>query len=160
MITIAVERAMDVMEEMKPLLLEHWQEIAIDKDRVPLNPQYNIYLEQEAKGELLLVVAREKGKIVAYFVGFLLRGLHYADLLTLRMDIFRIIPEYRAVDSLSRIEEEMLAADLFGKVKEEAKKRGVRRAFFGSKLDHDASRFFEQLGMVEVERYWSAWWGE
>ena len=37
--------------------------------------------------------------------------------------------------------------------------RGVQRVFYGSKFHKDASVLFEYLGLKEVERYYSAWWG-
>lgn len=160
MITAHVERLHDTMEELKPHFDPHWQELALNQDKVPLDPQYGIYFERENLGEVLLVVLREAGKVVGYFVGFVAPALHYQTCLTLTMDIFWLHPDYRAIDSLSQLEAHMLAMQLFEAVREEAKRRGVQRVFYGSKLHKDASRVFEELGMVEVERYYSAWLGE
>lgn len=138
----------------------HWAELALDQDKVPLDPQYDIYFQRENLGEVLLVVLRERGKVVAYFVGFIAPGLHYRTCLTLTMDIFWLHPEYRAEDSLSALESHMVATQLFETVRDEAKRRGVKRWFAGSKLHKDASRVFEELGMIEVERYFSQWIGD
>ena len=160
MITAHVERLQDSLEEMKPFFDPHWQELALNRDKVPLDPQYQTYLTREAMGEVLLVVLRERGKIIAYFVGFVAPGMHYRTCLTLTMDIFWLHPDYRAEDSLGAVEQEMLCVQLFDAVKEEAKRRGIQRTFYGSKLSKDASALFEHLGMVEVERYYSEWIGE
>lgn len=160
MITAHVERLQDSLEEMKPLFDPHWQELALNQDKVPLAPQYGIYLQREALGEVLLVVLREAGKIVGYFVGFVAPALHYQTCLTLTMDIFWLHPSYRDGDSLDQIEAHMVAMQLFEMVREEAKRRGVLRVFYGSKLHKDTSRVFEELGMIEVERYYSQWLGD
>lgn len=160
MITAHVERLHDNLEELKPYFDPHWQELALDQAKCPLDPQYNVYLEREAAGQVLCVVLREFGTVVAYFVGFVAPGLHYQQTLTLQMDIFWLHPEYRSTDSLSQVEAEMLALQLFEAVREEAKRRGVKRWFLGSKLHKDASSVFEELGMIEVERYYSQWLGD
>jgi hypothetical protein len=159
-ITVCAEHLRDTLEELKPLFDPHWRELAHDRDQVPLDPQYETYLAREALGEVLSVIARERGKIVAYFVGFVAPGLHYKTCLTLTMDIFWIHPDYRAEDSLGELEEQMLAWQLFAEVLKEARRRGVRRAFFGSKALHDASSLFEQLGMVKADVYYSRLLGD
>lgn len=160
MITAHVERLQDTLEELKPMFDPHWQELALNQDKVPLDPQYPLYLDREAHGQVLLVVLREAGRVVAYFIGFVMPGLHYQTCLTMQMDIFWLHPDYRDEDSLTALEAHMLAMQLFEAVRDEAKRRGVQRWFAGSKLHKDASRVFEELGMIEVERYYSQWLGD
>jgi len=160
MITAHIERLSDTLEELKPRFVPHYEELALDQDRVPLDPVYELYLQREAAGEVLLAVLRDKGRLVAYFVGFVAPGMHYRTCLTLTMDIFWLDPEYRNEDSLSKLEAHMLSLQLFEAVREEAKRRRVQRAFFGSKSHSDASAVFEALGAHEVERYHSVWWGD
>lgn len=160
MITAAVEHLRDCLEELKPLFDPHWKEIALDQARVPLVPNYPEYLKREAEGQVLCVVLREAGRVVGYFVGFIAPGLHYMTTLTLTMDIYWIHPDYRAEDSLSQLEEDMLAELLFGTVKAEAVRRGVKRPFYGSKVHRDSSGLFIQLGMYKADEYFSDWWGE
>lgn len=160
MITAHVERLQDNLDELKPLFDPHWRELGLEQDQVPLDPQYPVYLDREAHGQVLCVVLRESGRVVAYFVGFVMPGLHYQRTLQLQMDIFWLHPDYRDQDSLTALEAHMLAMQLFEEVRAEAKRRGVQRWFVGSKLHKDASKVFEELGMVEVERYYSQWLGE
>lgn len=159
MITAAVERLHDCLEELKPLFDPHWKEIALDQERVALNPHYPEYLKREAEGTVLCVVLREKGAIVGYFVGFVAPALHYQGCLTLTMDIYWIHPDYRAADSLEQLEEDMVAELLFTTVKAEAVRRGVKRPFYGSKVHKDSSGLFLQLGMYKADEYFSDWWG-
>ena len=89
--SILVESLAENLEELKPLLPLHYEELALDQEKVPLDPQYEVYLEREARGELLFVLVRGEGKaIVGYFIGFIAPGLHYQTCLTCTMDIFYI----------------------------------------------------------------------
>jgi len=160
MISVCAENLTEKLEELKAHFPSHWDELALNKDKVPLDPNYDIYLARDALGEVLLVTARERGLIVAYFVGFIAPALHYQSCITLTMDIFWLHPDIRDGDSLTGVERDMACELLFECVKREAVRRGVQRVFYGSKVHKDASAMFERMGMVEVERYYSAWWGE
>jgi GNAT superfamily N-acetyltransferase len=158
-ITAQVEPFMANLEQLKPLLVEHWRELALDQDKVPLEPCWEIYAAREAEGGVLYVTVRDRGRLVGYFVGFVGPGLHYRTCLTLQMDVFWLHPEFRDGDSLTQVEAEMVAEILFSEVRRAASARGVQRLFVGSKLHKDASALFERMGFVEVERYYSAWLG-
>lgn len=151
MITFCVERLSDELEALKPFFPLHWAELALNQDKVPLDPQYEVYLERENRGEVLFICARQAGEIVGYFVGFIAPGLHYKTCLTLTMDIFWIHPSVRGGGA---------GYHLFKFVEKEAKQRGVVRMFVGSKLHKDASWLFEKLGYQEVERYYSTYLGD
>jgi GNAT superfamily N-acetyltransferase len=150
MITFAVESLTEHLEEMKPLFPLHWEELALDKGNVPLDPQYDIYLRRDEHGEVLFVAGRELGLLVGYFVGFIAPGLHYKTCLTLTMDIFYVHPDYRGRGA---------GLQLFKAVEQEAKRRGVQRMFMGSKLHRDTNWLFEKLGYTPVETYYSKYLG-
>ncbi len=151
MLTAHVENLTERLEEMKPFFPMHWEELALNQKQVPLDPQYEIYLDRDAQGQVMLVTLRKAGEMVGYFVGFVAPALHYKTCLTLTMDIFYVLPEHRG-DGGGFI--------LFKEVEREAKRRGVERMFVGSKCHKDASWLFEKLGYEEVERYYSAYWGQ
>lgn len=151
MITAQVESLTATLEEIKPLLPTHWEELALHKEKVPLDPQYGIYRARDQLGEVMFLTLRDAGRLVGYFVGFVAPGLHYKTCLTLTMDIFYVWPEQRGQGG---------GFVLFKAVEKEAKRRGVKRMFVGSKLHKDASWLFERLGYEEVERYYSHWLGD
>lgn len=151
MITCQVEPFPPFLEEVKPILPIHWEELALHKEKVPLDPQYNVYLKRDAQGGVISVTAREDGKLIGYFVGFIAPGLHYQTCLTCTMDIFYVHPDHRGGGT---------GYHLFKSAEKELKRRGVQRLFVGSKLHKDASWLFEKLGYEEVERYYSAWLGD
>lgn len=134
------------LPEMLPHLPQHWEELALDKDSVPLDPCWAVYANREAAGELLLVTLRERGRLIGYSWTFITPGLHYASTLTAIMDIFWIMPEYRG---------RLGGRRLFRAVEAELRRRGVKRWFVGSKLHKDSSRLFLALGFQPVELWLS-----
>lgn len=148
MITIMLESFEERLPELLPLLPLHYEELALNKDKVPLAPQYEIYIERERRGELMFIVVRDAGELIGYFIGFVAPGLHYKTCLTLIMDIFFIHPEHRGSAT---------GYKLFKAAEEEAKRRGVQRMFVGSKCHLDASFLFEQLGYERCEITYTHW---
>ena len=151
MITAHVEPWPQFVEEAKPLFPEHWAELALNTDKVPLDPQYDVYDAADARGEVLVVTLRELGALVGYYIGFIRPGLHYKTCLTAQMDIFWVRPEYRGRGA---------GVILFRFVEETLRARGVQRLFVGTKCHKDAGWLFERLGYQEVERYFTHWLGD
>lgn len=151
MITVMLESFEERLPELLPLLPLHYEELALNQDKVPLDPQYGIYIERERRGELMFMVVRDAGELIGYFIGFVAPALHYQTCLTLILDIFYIHPAHRGNSTGHK---------LFKAVEAEGKRRGVQRMFVGSKTHLDASWLFERLGYTKVETYYSAWLGE
>lgn len=150
MITCHVESFEQRLDELKVLLPLHYRELALNQDKVPLSPQYHVYIERERAGSLLFVTLRDAGALVGYFIGFIAPGLHYSTCLTCTMDIFYVHPEKRTGSAGVR---------LFRFVEAELMRRGVQRWFMGSKIHADASALFKRIGAVPVETYYSKWLG-
>lgn len=154
MITAQVETlANGGLDEIKPLLPGHYEELSLHQFHgVPLNPQYQVYLDREARGEVVYVTLRERGMLIGYFVGFVAPGLHYQDCLTLHLDIFYVVPDHRGNGG---------GLILFNAVKAEAKRRGVEAWFCGNK-EHakvHATALFEAMGFEKVETHYCLWLG-
>jgi GNAT superfamily N-acetyltransferase len=150
MITAQVESFVEHLEELKTLLPLHYEELALNKDMVPLAPQYDIYITRERLGELMFITLREHGIMVGYFIGFVAPGLHYKTCLTLTMDILYVHPEKRKTGG---------GTMLFDFVKMEAQRRGVQRWFVGTKVHADIGQFLEKQGFGLCERTYTMWLG-
>lgn len=157
MITYQIESLTEQLETIKPFFYSHWDEIEQDIERVPLDPQYEMYLKLDEMGQILFATVREHGEIFGYFVGFVSPGLHHRTCITLQMDMMWLHPDLRSEDSLGQVEADMVCMGLLDVVEEEAIRRGAHRMFMGSKLHKDASRLFEARGYMECERYYSHW---
>lgn len=151
MITCHVESFEERLAELQVLLPLHYRELALNQDKVPLAPQYQVYIERERAGGLLFVTLRDAGELVGYFIGFIAPGLHYSTCLTCTMDIFYVRQEKRTGSAGVR---------MFRFVETELKRRGVQRWFMGSKVQADASALFKRIGAAPVETYYSKWIGE
>ena len=151
MLSAHVESLTERLEDLKPFFPMHWEELALNQKQVPLDPQYDIYLGRDGVGQVMLVTLRSEGELVGYFVGFVAPGLHYKTCLTLIGDIFYVLPEHRGNGG---------GFILFKAVEAEARRRGVKRMFVGSKMHKDASWLFEKLGYEQVETTYSLWMGD
>lgn len=89
-----VERFDDVYPEAHPLLLAHWQELNNDPGSELLSNEA-LYRQAEANNGLLILTARDEGKLVGYSAIFVHQGLHNAAQKQATQDVFYVVPEYR-----------------------------------------------------------------
>lgn len=134
------------LEEIKPLLPVHWEKLALDKEAVPLDPQYALYLAREEAGQLLLVTLRDDGKMIGYWIAFVCAGLHYQTCLTATMDIWNLLPDY---------ENGVAAMILMKEVHREYKRLGVNRSFASEKIHKPCGRLFKAFGYEAIETHYS-----
>lgn len=151
MITALVEPFSANIEELKLIIPLHYEDLALNKDKVPLSPRWDLYLQQEANGELFFVALRESGALAGYFIGFVAPGLHYSTCLTCIQDIFYVKPDERG-QAAGKI--------LFDYVETELKRRGVQRLVVNSKNHFPAAWMFRKLGFEEIETIHSKWLGD
>ena len=140
----AVERcSKEVIEEMKPLLEAHYEEIARNQDKIKLNPDYDLYAKLDELGMLHGVSARADGELIGYFLSIVGPNMHYKDHLMAKNDIMFIRKDYR--NGLTPVR-------LLKYAEETLKARGVSVMYLNVKLAHDFGRLMEYLGWVETER--------
>ncbi len=94
-ITYQQEFLAQVQVEAQELIELHWEEIALNKDFIKLNPCWDSYHELEDKGKLKIFTARDKGSLVGYFVVIVTPHLHYKDHLFAANDILYLHRDYR-----------------------------------------------------------------
>jgi GNAT superfamily N-acetyltransferase len=143
MITYQEESFDNVIGEIKPLLENHYQEIANDKDLIKLNPDYDTYKKLCDSGIMRIITARDDGLLAGYCICVIKYHLHYRDSLTALNDIFYIQKPYR---------KGLIGVKLFIKTEEILKKYGVQRVVMNTKTHHDVGAIFERLGYKETER--------
>ena len=94
-IVFAEEQLQHVLEEMKPMLLEHWEEVAMYKDKIDFSPDYNKYFSMCDMGFIRLYTMRDNGKLVGYSLFFTMPHLHYSKDMFAVNDVVFVDPEYR-----------------------------------------------------------------
>ena len=91
MTVFAREHPSDVIEEIKPLLCLHWEEIAHYQD-IPLEPDWDWYLRNPA---VRVFTARKDGMMIGYVVYFVGPSRHYRSSIQGMQDILFVHPMYR-----------------------------------------------------------------
>ena len=79
MMKYAHENLANVKEDILPLIEEHWEEIALNKDVIKLNPDWDAYSAYDYIGSLRVYTARDEGQLVGYFLVLVSKSLHYKD---------------------------------------------------------------------------------
>jgi hypothetical protein len=148
---IQTEPYEDFIKDAKHLYPAHWDELALNKDKVLLDVNYKAYSILNEIEPLLVVTIRDNGRLVGYYMGFVAFNLHYKTCLELIMDIFWTHPDIRGGFDFVK---------MFREVELEAKRRGVHRIHHSSKLHKDCSVLFKRLGMTPVETLYSKWIGD
>ncbi len=142
MITFSVESWFEVVEEMKPLWPAHWEEVAMNKDEIKLNPDFKTYEQYQTDGALHIVVMRENGALVGYHISIVRPHLHYLQSLSAFTDVYYVSPKHR---------KGLAGIRLFQEVEKSLKARGVQKIFTGTKKHLDMSKLFEYLGYKSTE---------
>lgn len=145
----SVERFQDVYAELLPLLHEHYDEISIHKQMgYALKPNVSLYRAMQDADQLMMMIGRLDGQIVAYFVVFVRPSIHYLDCLEGVGDIFFCKPDRRGA---------MIGLQLFEATENELRRRGVKCFMAGEKVAFPARALFERRGFEEIERKHAKW---
>lgn len=83
-----------LFQEMLPMLVAHWQEVAHFKD-IPLDPDLKFYTALESAGVLRTYTARRAGELCGYAVFVLRFNPHYKTNLQAIQDIVYLDPSAR-----------------------------------------------------------------
>ena len=143
-----VEPFRAIMRELPPLFYEHWQEIALDKDVIALDPDFDRYVAMDLAGILLTHTVRVDGILVGYFISLVLPALHYRRSLQAFTDIYYLAKAARRGHLAQRFFQ-YVAADL--------KRRGVQKQSIMRKLHTDPriGLLWERLGYRPIEVHYS-----
>lgn len=150
-ITYQKELFEDIKLEIQPLLVQHWEEVAMYKDNVPLAPDWSRYQDMEDKGVLHIVTVRDNGTLVGYYVTMIVQGLHYRFTKYGVNDIVLIKPEYRNAG---------VGLGLFRKVEELLREEGVEVMTVHMKTFIPFDTLCEGLGFDYAERLYTKYLGE
>ncbi len=87
--------ASECIEHAAPLLLEHWEEVAKNKQVMVLNPDVERYRLMESAGMVMSLGAFIDGEMVGYSVSFIGTHLHYAGLIYANNDVIYVRKDCR-----------------------------------------------------------------
>lgn len=141
-----IETLAAVKNEARPLLDLHWDEIALNKDIVPLDPDWEAYEKIETAGFYHVVTARHDSALVGYATFTIARNLHYRTLVVADSDIFFLLPRYRR--GLAGIR-------LLSFAEKTLTERGVHKIVMRAKIHHDLDPVMRRMKFTPIERIYS-----
>jgi GNAT superfamily N-acetyltransferase len=125
--------------------MEHWRELALNQDTVPLDPDWDRFYALDVQGILRVLTVRAEGQLVGYV--FLLLGphLHYKSTLWAHCDMFWLDPLYRQGWTGVKMFKALLrgASDMNAKIASVP----VKLHFMGGRV----IKLLERLGFSKVE---------
>lgn len=139
------EKLSDILEELKPLLIEHWEELANNKDVRPLDPDYPMYLAMNDMDILRIFTVRDDGKLIGYSIWIIANNLHYKTWKYAVSDIYYLDPDVRGTGT---------SFLFFFKIEDWLKSLGVKSITVQDKLNHSHSIFFNKLGYTPIEQHY------
>ncbi len=151
MVNYQQEFLTSVVDDIKPLIKSHWDEIALNQDRIKLNPDWEAYQNFEDQDRLRIFTARDEGELVGYFVVIIGVNIHYKDHLFASNDIIYLSPNYRKGFTgirLIKFAEKCLRQD------------GISVLTINTKVHQPFDKLMDFLKFNKVERVYSKYVGD
>ena len=137
-----------VKDDILSLLDLHYKEIALNQDKIKLNPDWDVYNELEQQGKLKIFTARDNDTLVGYFVVVVGVNMHYKDHTFACNDIIYLHKDYRkgfAGIKLIKFAKKCLTED------------GVSVLAINTKVHQPFDKVLERLGFNLIERVYSSY---
>lgn len=147
-LSFQVESFAKIAAELPPLFQHHWEELALDRDAIPLDPDWEKFLALEAMGRLHVTTARSGVVLVGYIFNIIGGHLHYKSTVFADIDMFWLEPAYRGGWSVIR---------WFAENQRMLDRLGVKKSHVGIKNHYLAGRvgsIFRRLGYKPIETVW------
>lgn len=81
---------------VKDMVEKHWNEIALDKNTVPLNVNWMQYVQLERMGLWKAWTVRKDDELIGYCTWFINKHIRYQNTTYCTGDVFWVKPEYRS----------------------------------------------------------------
>lgn len=140
-----------VRPDAEPLIKLHWDEIALNQDKIKLNPDWEAYQKLEDDNRLKIFTARNGKQLVGYFVVILGANIHYKDHIFASNDIIYLHKDYRkgfVGIRLIKFAEKCLKDD------------GVSVLLINTKIHRPFDKLLERLKFKPIERVYSKFIGD
>ncbi len=130
--------SIEVIEfELKPFAPLHWAELAVTQQDVPLDFDWQRFIDMEKQGRFHMATVRDNGKLIGYHMSLIGGHLHYKTTMHAIVDLYFVLPEYR---------KGRLGLNFFKFVEKSLKGIGVKKVITGCKVHLDHTKLFEYLG--------------
>mgnify|MGYP001250854184 FL=1 len=150
-VTYQIENFYTLKQQVDELFQKHWEEIALYKDKMKLNPDWEFYEHLYQEGMLGLYTARKGSKLIGYFVVIAKPHPHYKDHLVAANDIIFVDPDHR---------KGLVGYKLIKFAKENLKQLGVSVLAVNIKVHKPFDKVLQRLGFENTERLYTVYLGE
>lgn len=150
MITYQIETWDDYFRDCQVLWIEHYDEIAVQKDRMEMKPDVPAYMALERDGRLQILTARESGEMIGYVLTVIRPHLHYANVLCGFEDSYFLSKRHRRG---------WTGVKLIREAERRMKQIGVQKVFWMTKSFLDMGAIFKRLGYVHSDTVYAKWIG-
>lgn len=148
-LTSQVEKFHEIARELPPLFERHYREIALDRDSIPLDPDWDRYFMLALNGLLVVRTARFDKALVGYIFNLVGPHLHYCSTPHAEIEMFWLDPAYRGSSFAIR-----WFRDNEATLKELSVKR-VGVAVKNGYKDGRVGLIFKRLGYRPIETVWA-----
>lgn len=138
-VVFKVEPFADFQEEwLGEISRRHWEELAMDKESIPIDVNLEQYKDMDQRGILHVLTARDGKKLVGYYIAMIVIHPHYQSFGPMAMtDIYYLSPEYR---------KGTIAFEMMAELEKSLKIRGVKKAYSSCKAHKDLTPLFQKCG--------------
>lgn len=150
-ITYQREWFIKIMPELPALFLKHYDEIALDKNKMELDPAWIQYVNLESAGVLHVLTMRVDGVLAGYYFNLVYPHLHYSKILCSFGDMFFIDKKYRTPWRYVK---------LFVENEKFLRSIGTKKVFVMTKVHRDFRPVMKRLKYRFIERIFSKWIGD
>lgn len=139
-----------IESEIAGLIGAHWEEIAVNKDKIALNLDYGVYRELERIGMLHVTTVRADGRLVGYYGNLVRPHPHYRTTKFAFLDGYFLLGEFRNAQ---------VGVRLFQEMEKAMRAIGVECIYTGVKLHRDVGPLLERLGWKPTEMMYAKYTG-
>ena len=92
------EPVLTVKPEMEPMLIDHYQELTMHKDKIKLAPDWELYDKMEKSNNFYLLTARDNdtNELLGYSAWFVKPHIHYKETVVASNDVLFLRKDQRS----------------------------------------------------------------
>ena len=135
----------ELVEELRPLWEEQYEELSNVKGVIKLDPDIDQFNMLQDSDVLKVITVRKDGKLIGYLFWLIFSYLHFKDVLHAIADLYTITKEERGNGA---------GRGLFEYAINFCKEQGVKRILLGEKTEHNHSELIESFGFMRTEQYY------
>lgn len=139
------ESLAEVRSEVDELFRLHWEEIALNQDRIKLDPDFKVYEELARAGQFMFITCRVDGELVGYSAWIIRPHPHYKSTTFAYNDVIFLKKEHRR----GRVGLELIKTSEYL-----MEVLGADKIQWHVKSSNDWGKILKRLGYVPEETVW------